>query len=331
MSRILPLLSSFVLLALAAPDVSAANARAVLAEKGKPLRVAEVAIPDPGPGQVRIRLRAAGVNPVDWKRVDRAADGAAAFVPGFDGAGVVDALGAGVGGWRVGDAVVARVDGAYAQYTVVDAAQLAPKPKRLDFVQAAGLPVAGETAWRTLDTAGVSAGQRVLVTGAAGGVGSAVVQLAKARGAWVAATASARNHDYLRSLGADAVIDYTAGPFEEKLEGLDVVVNTVDDQGQTASRALRTLRRGGALVSITGPADAAKAEAAGVRNLAPQRPAPNQPGLSTATILTRIGELADAGKYRVHVEETLPLAQAAQAWERSRSGRTRGKLVLAIN
>ncbi|WP_162404255.1 zinc-binding dehydrogenase [Pseudoxanthomonas jiangsuensis] len=126
-------------------------------------------------------------------------------------------------------------------------------------------------------------------------------------------------------------LHYTAGPFEEKLEGLDVVVNTVDDQGQTASRALRTLRRDGALVSITGPADAAKAEAAGVRNLAPQRPAPNQPGLSTATILTRIGELADAGKYRVHVEETLPLAQAAQAWERSRSGRTRGKLVLAID
>ena len=237
MSRILPLLSSFVLLALAAPDVSAANARAVLAEKGKPLQVAEVAIPEPGPGQVRIRLRAAGVNPVDWKRVDRAA----------------------------------------------------------------------------------------------GGVGSAVVQLAKARGAWVAATASARNHDYLRSLGADAVIDYTAGPFEEKLEGLDVVVNTVDDQGQTASRALRTLRRGGTLVSITGPADAAKAEAVGARNLAPQRPAPGQPGLSTAAILTRIGELADAGKYRVHVEETLPLAQAAQAWERSRSGRTRGKLVLAID
>lgn len=308
---------------------------AVFVEKGQPPRLDTLQVPDPQPGQVRVRLRAAGVNPVDWKRVDRAAAGAPAFVPGYDGAGEIDAVGDGVAQWKVGDAVVVHAGGAptgtYARYVVVPVSSVAPKPAKLTFEQTAGLPVAAETAWRTLDTAQVKAGQRVLVTGGAGGVGSATVQLAKARGAWVAATASPRNHEYLRSLGVDEVIDYNSVRFEKKIKNLDAVINTVDDRNQTATLALKTLRRGGVLVSITGLPEQQAADAAGVRISAPERPTGNSGGLSSGAVLTEIGKLADANKFQVSVESVLPLAQVIEAWTKSKEGHTRGKLVLQID
>ncbi len=186
-------------------------------------------IPKPAPqaGQVRIKVRAASVNPVDWKIAAHVAAGSQ-FIPGKDVAGVIDALGASAGSWKVGQEVIALVtNGAYAEYVVAPVEAVALKPAHMSFEEASGIPVVGETAWRSLVTvADVHAGQRVLIHGGAGGVGSAAVQIAKAKGAYVIATASPRHADLLRSLGADEVLDYNSVRFEDKVKDLDIVLNT---------------------------------------------------------------------------------------------------------
>ena len=304
----------------AAPDTM----QGVQVGEGGTLAVRELPVPKPGAGEVLIKVRAAGVNPVDWK----AAGTRTGQVPGTDVSGVIDTLGDGVSGWKVGEQVLgfARQSGSYAEYAVIPVSSLARKPKALSFEEAAGVPIAAETAYRALHEAGgIKSGQTVLIHGAAGGVGSAAVQIAKAAGARVIGTASANNLEFLKSIGADQVIDYTAHKFEDVGKNVDLVLNTAN--AETTARSIAIVREGGVLVTIVGTTDAAACAAAKIRCTRPDRTT----GASNAEMLARVGELADAGKFRVHVDGVYPMADAAKAWEKSREGHTRGKLIIQVS
>lgn len=309
------------------PGVAAAapqQMQAVRVDEGGGLSVATLPVPKAGRGEVLIKVRAAGVNPVDWK----IAGGRVGKPPGTDVSGVIDTLGEGVTGWNVGDPVLgfARQSGSYAEYAVIPVAALARKPKALSFEEAAGIPIAAETAYRSLhEEAKIQAGQTVLIHGAAGGVGSAAVQIAKAAGARVIGTASANNREFLESLGVDQFIDYRAQKFEDVVKNVDVVLNTAN--AETNARSIAVVREGGVLVSIVGPADAAACAGAKIRCGRPNR----DTGASVGELLSRVGELVQAGKLKVHVENTYAMADAAKAWERSRGGHTRGKLIIQVS
>lgn len=300
---------------------AAESMRAVVYLEGK-FQVQSVPKPEPQPGQVRIRVRAASVNPVDWKLAANAAPGTR-FIPGRDVCGVIDATGDVAGPWKIGQAVIAIVTGgAYADYAIAAVNAVAAKPTRLSFEEAAGIPVAGETAWRALVTiARVQPGEKVLIHGGAGGVGSFAVQIARARGARVIATASPNHDELLRSLGASEIIDYHSVRFEERLKDIDVVLNTVD--ADTAARSVGVLKPGGVLVSIAGALPSAQCEAAKIRCAVT--------GHATGEMLAPLSELADQGKLRVHVDQKFPMSEAAQALERSRQGHTGGKLILEVS
>jgi len=296
------------------------------------MRLVEVDRPAPGPGEVLVRVAAAGVNPVDWKVRSGASGewfGRPPYIPGWDLAGVVEAAGPDVSAPVVGAEVLGmprfpKQAGCYAEYVAAPAAELTVRPPELDWTAAGGLPLAGLTALQVLDVAGVASGQRVLVHAAAGGVGHLAVQLAKARGARVTGTARADKHPFLRELGADETIDYTAVPFDEAVKDVDVVVDPIG--GDTSLRSLRVLRPGGILVLIVGQASEealAAARAAGVR-FERHLVHPDGPGL------VRLADLARQGELRVAVERTLPLDQAARAHELGERGRTQGKLVLSV-
>ena len=278
--------------------------------------------PEPQAGQVRIKVRAASVNPVDWKQAARAVPGAR-LIPGRDLSGVIDALGDAAGPWKVGQAVIAiATGGSYAEYAIASVNAVAAKPRRLSFEEAAGMPVAGETAWRALVTiANVKPGERVLIHGGAGGVGSSAVQIAKARGAYVIATASPTHDEFLRSLGVDESLDYHNIRFEEKLKNIDVVLNTVDPD--TGARSIAVVRPGGILVSVAGAAPAAQCEAANIRCAVT--------GPATGEMLGSLSELADQGKFRIHIDRQFPLADAAKALQLNREGHTGGKIILEVS
>ena len=297
------------------------NMRAVVFIDGD-FQLQSVPKPEPQAGQVRIKVRAASVNPVDWKETSRAVPGTR-LIPGRDLSGVIDAVGDAAGPWKVGQAVIAiATGGSYAQYAIAAVNAVAAKPKRLSFDEAAGIPVAGETAWRALVTiANVQPGQRVLIHGGAGGVGSSAVQIAKARGAYVIATASASHDGLLRSLGADQVVDYHSVRFEDKLQDIDVVLNTVD--ADTGARSIAVLRPGGILVSVVGAAPDAQCQAAKIRCAVT--------GHATGEMLGSLSGLADEGKFRVHIDERFPLAEAAKALELNHQGHTGGKIILEVS
>src|SRR6188768_4027397 len=310
----------FSMVAEAAPE----KMKAVEVGEGGTLSVQVRPVPRPGMGEVLIKVRAAGVNPVDWKSAPRRLG----MVPGTDVSGTIDTLGEGVTGWKVGDQVLgfARQSGSYAEYAVIPVSSLARKPKALSFEEAAGVPIAAETAYRALHEAGgIQAGQTVLIHGAAGGVGSAAVQIARAAGARVIGTASANNLEFLKSIGADQAIDYRTQKFEDLVRNVDLVLNTAN--AETTVRSVQVVRAGGALVTIVGSTDAAACAAAKIRCARPDRTA----GASNAEILARVGELADAGKFKVYVDGVYPLADAARAWEKSRDGHTRGKLIIQVS
>ena len=297
------------------------NMRAVVFD-GSAFQIQWTPKPEPQAGQVRIKVRAASVNPVDWKQPASARPGAR-LIPGRDLSGVIDAVGDAGGPWKVGQAVIAIASGgAYAQYALASVNAVAAKPSRLSFEEAAGIPVVGETAWRALVTiANVQAGQRVLIDGGAGGVGSSAVQIAKARGAYVIATASPAHTELLRSLGADEIVDYHRVRFEETLKDIDVVLNTVD--ADTGARSLRVLRPGGILVSVAGAAPTAQCEAAKIRCAVT--------GHVTGEMLGKLSELAEEGKFRVHIDRQFPLAEAANALALNRQGHTGGKIILEVD
>ncbi|WKX68861.1 NADP-dependent oxidoreductase [Streptomyces sp. XD-27] len=318
------------------PVTTPSTMRAVSQDRaGAPdvLKVVATERPEPGRGEILVRVHAAGVNPADWKIRERGvfADGATPpFTLGFDVAGVVEAVGAGVTLFRPGDEVFGmprfpHPAGAYAQYVTAPARHFAPRPRGLDHIQAGALPLASLTAWQALvDTAAVQAGQRVLIHAAAGGVGHLAVQIAKARGAYVIATARAAKHDLLRALGADELIDYRTQDIADTVRDVDVVLDSIG--GPTWARSLRTLRRGGILVSIL-PFDdtfpARQAEEAGVRAVF-MLVEPDQQGLR------EISALVESGRLRVIVDAVLPLEDADRAHALGETGRTTGKIVLTV-
>jgi NADPH:quinone reductase-like Zn-dependent oxidoreductase len=301
------------------------------------LQVRQAPRPAPLPTEVAVRVHAAGINPVDWKT--RAGAGMAGvlgdppFTLGWDVSGVVEEVGFGVTTLEVGDEVYGmpwfpRVAGAYAEYVTAPARQWARKPATVDHVHAAAVPLAALTAWQALvDTAHVQAGQRVLVTAAAGGVGHFAVQLARHLGAHVIATASAARHVWLKELGAEETIDYTTTRFEDAATDVDVVIDLVGDaHDRTSTRSLKVLRPGGLLVAVpagVSPELARAAEAAGVR-VTPFLVEPD------GAALTTIAGLIDAGQVAVEVAEAFSLEQVGTAHERLATGRTRGKLVLTV-
>jgi NADPH:quinone reductase-like Zn-dependent oxidoreductase len=212
--------------------------------------------------------------------------------------------------------------GAYAQYVVVKPALAARKPKSIDHVHAASIPLAALTAWQALfDKAQVEAGQRVLVQAAAGGVGSFAVQLARWKGAHVSGTASAANTEYVKSLGAERVIDYHTEKFEESLRDMDVVIDLLGRE--VSERSVAVLKHGGVLVSVV-PASAKAAELAQAAAVSAVRIQVQPNG----TQLARIAELVDAGQLQTSIAGVFPLSQAAQAQELSKRGHTRGKIVI---
>jgi len=227
------------------------------------------------------------------------------------------------GGWRIGQAVIAiATGGAYAEYALASIREVALKPVHLSFEEAAGIPIVGETAWRAMVTVGkVRPGQRVLVHGGAGGVGSAAVQIAKARGAQVTATASPNHAALLRSLGADEIIDYHDAQSEDSLRNFDVVLNTVD--AATNLRSMAMLKPGGILVSVAGAPPAAQCAAARIHCAVA--------GFATGEFLGALSELADHGQFRINIDQRLPLADAAKAWDLSRSRHTGGKIILEVS
>lgn len=275
--------------------------------------------------EVLVRVHAAGVNPIDWKmRSARARS--FPLTPGYDISGVVEAAGEKVTGYKAGDEVYAMLPlsrgGGYAEFAVASAEELAPKPKSIDHVHAAGVPLAALTAWQALvDKADVQAGQTVLVHAGAGGVGHFAVQIAKAKGAKVIATASEKNRAFLKEIGADEVVDYTAVKFEEVVKDVDIVLDCVG--GDTLARSYGVPKKGGTLVTIAGALDETKLSERGVKGIR-MLVTPN------GAQLREIGALIDAGKIKPHVSETFELAEAAKAQELSEKGRTRGKIVLKV-
>jgi NADPH:quinone reductase-like Zn-dependent oxidoreductase len=290
----------------------------------------DVPRPKTGSGEVLVRVRAAAINPVDWKiREGLAKERLHHKLPlilGWDVSGVVEELGRGVKRLKVGDEVYSRPDsargGAYAEFIAIQEPLVALKPKSIDFVHAAGIPLAGMTAWQGLfDAGGLTPRQRVLIHAATGGVGHLAVQLAKWKGAYVIGTASARNHDFLRDLGADEVVDYQAVRFEEAVHDVDVVFDTLG--GDTQTRSWQVLRKGGILVSIVSPPSQELADAHGVR----QAYFFMQPRLE---LLLELAKLVDSGRLRCVVEAVLPLSEARRAHELSQAGHVRGKIVLEV-
>ncbi|MFD6872971.1 MULTISPECIES: NADP-dependent oxidoreductase [unclassified Streptomyces] len=288
----------------------------------------EIERPEPGLGEVLVRVHAAGVNPVDWKTRASGAliNWGETPIVGWDVSGTVEAVGPGVTLHGAGDEVFGmplfpRQAGAYAEYVVAPARHFARKPVSLDHVQAAALPLAALTAWQALvDTAAVTAGQRVLVHAAAGGVGHLAVQIAKARGAYVIGTASAAKHELLRELGADELIDYREQDFTEAVSEVDVVIDALGDG--TAERSLKVLKAGGHLISLPGP-DSVPADAGAARAVW-MLVEPDLGGLEG------IAALADQGLLKPLVDTVLPLEQAARAHEIGELGRTTGKIVLTV-
>ncbi len=282
--------------------------------------------PEPKEGEVLVHVHAAGVNPVDWKlrrgdmRNFRQIPLPA--IPGSDVAGVVAALGQGVTDFAVGDGVFGSGSGAYAQFAVVPSVSLAPKPSTLTFEQAASIPIGARTAWSSLfDGAGLVAGQRLLVRGAAGGVGLFAVQLGRWKGAHVVGIASAANADFVRSLGASETIDYAAGPLTQFVQDVDVAFDTVGGPG--IEGLLDTIKPGGVIVTIAGRVPEEDAQQRGVRVGSAGRPA-------LGALLRQITDLIDSGAVVPVVGQVFPLAEAAAAQRQSETGHGRGRIVLNI-
>jgi NADPH:quinone reductase-like Zn-dependent oxidoreductase len=279
---------------------------------------------------ILIRVRAAAVNPVDWKIREGYLQGflhhKLPLILGWDVSGEVIEVGPEVTGFQVGDEVYARPDierdGSYAEYIAVKASDAARKPATLDHVHAAAVPLTALTAWQSLvDAAHLQAGQTVLIHAAAGGVGSLAVQLAKARGARVIATASAVNIGLVTELGADQFIDYTRTRFEEVVKDVDVVFDTIG--GDTQERSWQVLKPGGILVSVVSPPPEATATARGVRSAFVFIQSSGQQ-------LTAIAQLIDEGRMKPIIHTVLPLSEARQAQVISQGGHARGKIVLHV-
>jgi NADPH:quinone reductase-like Zn-dependent oxidoreductase len=287
----------------------------------------EMPKPEPRQNEVLIRIRAAGVNPVDWKiREGYMGEVQLPSIMGSDFSGVIESVGPGVKNFQAGEAVfgiVSEDSGSYAEFALAPEARTTRKPHAIDHVQAAALPIASLTAWQALfEVANLQEGQKVLIHGAAGGVGGFAVQFSRWKGAHVIGTASAHNAEFVRQLGADVVIDYRATPFEQAVNEIDVVFDTIG--GETQERSWKVLKRGGILVSIVQPPSQQKAAEHGARgSFLVSKPKGEQ--------LAQIAELVEREQIKVYIEAVLPLREARKAQEMSQSGHTRGKMVLVVD
>lgn len=283
--------------------------------------------PEPQSNEVLIHIKAAGVNPIDWKirsgHMQEVFPTSLPFTPGTDVAGIIEAIGADVTEFQVGQAVYGVLaTGAYAEFATTPADMIAPKPQTLDFVEAASVPVVAMTAYQALfDYAALKPGQTVLIHGAAGGVGLFAVQFAKEKGAHIIATTSAKHAEFVRSLGADQVIDHNTTPFEQVVHNVDVVLDTLG--GDTQARSYAVLKPGGILVSTAAPPDAQKAQQYGVR-------AEMMGMKNSVSLLKEIAHLLDSGQIKTVIAQTFALSEARQAQELSEKGHVQGKIVLQI-
>jgi NADPH:quinone reductase-like Zn-dependent oxidoreductase len=312
---------TFPALASAAPArMQAIVAQGAAAGGAVTLQLQTVDTPRPGPDQVLIQVHAAGVNPVDWKSATAGA------IPGFDVAGVIDAVGPGVTALKPGDPVVARATGGgYAQYALANLDSLVRKPAAFTFEQAAGIPVAGVAGYRAATEVKIQPGQRVAVIGAAGGGGSAAVETAKSLGGQVIGIGHSSQESYLRKLGVAEFVAYDRGDVAGKVRDVDAVLNMVDGQ---ADAGLGYVRRGGHFSSIAGmPADA-RCKAAGVTCVQIGRGRPGPPAVQS---LRPLAAMADEGKYTITVTRRFPLAQAGAAQEYLRTSEGIGKTILVVD
>lgn len=295
------------------------------------LQLVQIETPKINADDILIQVKATSINPVDWKIREGYLQ---EFIPyalpvtlGWDVAGIVTQVGESVSDFKVGDEVFSRPDisrnGTYADFVAVKADEAVLKSAKLDFAQAASLPLAGITAWQCLvDVGQLQAGQRVLVHAGAGGVGHLAIQIAKAKGATVIATASTANQALLTKLGADQAVDYTKGPLSEQIEAVDLVIDTVGGAVQDDSWAL--LKKGGMLVSIT---------------QAPSEDVAKQHGVASAfvfiepssRILNELNTLVEADNLLPLIENRFSLEQIVEAHVQSQSGRTRGKIVIEVS
>jgi NADPH:quinone reductase-like Zn-dependent oxidoreductase len=300
--------------------------------------VLRLPLPEPGPGEILLRIRAAGMNPFDWKVIDGALRGAVphAFpvVLGNDAAGVVRQVGQGVTRFRPGDWVfgqvmdVSRGRGSYADHVVAsEDRNLSRIPDGLSFAVAAALPTASAAAYNAVKATEAASGTTVLINGATGGVGQSAVQFAAAAGATVLATASPQTAEHIRDLGAHEILDFTKGSTADQAraaspEGVDAVLDLIAVPGGAGIDALAAvIRPGGIFVSTNGAADAGALEPRGVRAL-------NFSNTTTAELLAELADMASSGKLRVQIDAEVPLARAPEAIESARAGHARGKTVI---
>lgn len=303
------------------------------------MNIVETERPVPAPDEILVKVYASGVNPVDWVIREGKNEVLRSFLTlpltlGWDAAGIVEDWGSEVTGFQKGDAVYGVPNfpgnGSYAEYCVAKAVQFAPKPESLSFNEAGGVPLAALTAWTGLFAHGnLQAGQRILIQGASGSVGSFAVQFAKAKGAYVIGMASAGNLGYLKQLGADEGIDYTTQQFETLLQDIDFVLEASPIRdNKERMKAVQVLKEGGTLVSVNTdfPFDAELLEALAGKQ-AKGELAPNQPRQDW---LTEIARLIDEGKVKVLPPKVFPMEQVAAAHRESETWHVRGKLVLEI-
>ena len=296
------------------------------------LQYEDAPIPQLLPDEVLIKVHAAGVNPVDWKIRKGGYRGGSItftlpFILGWDVAGKIDQVGSLVSRFKVGDKVFAKPDGtrngAYAQFIAVRAHEVALAPKNIPLEQAAGVPLAGQTAWVGLFEKGnLQKDQSVLIHAGAGGVGSFAIQFAKAAGAHVISTCSKGNIDLVKSLGADEVIDYHAEDFSKKVSNVDVVLDTIG--GETQAKSFAVIKKGGILVSTLGEPDAKEAAKYGIRGAGFMV-------MPCGARLQEIAALADKGLLKVMVEKEFPLQEVKEAHKLSEAGHVRGKVILRVS
>jgi NADPH:quinone reductase-like Zn-dependent oxidoreductase len=291
------------------------------------LKEDEVPIPRPKDDEILVRVHAASINPIDLKIRD-GSRGDAQKLPitmGRDVAGKIESWGSGAEGVSKGDAVFAMLDwdrGGYAQYVVVKAVEWAPAPNKIDLTRAGAVPLAAVTAYQGLfDYGGLQKGQRVLVHGGAGGVGHFAIQLAKAKGAWVATTVSAKDFEFVRGLGADQIIDYENQKFEDEVKDVDLVYDLI--AGEVQERSFQVVKNGGAIISTLKEPDKKRAKAKNL-DVAHYMAKPN------GKELAEIGRLIDDGRVRPVVDSVFRFEDAAKAQEKLDHGHVRGKIVLEM-
>lgn len=323
---------SALVISVAALAQSAMMKAIVAHEYGGPevLKYEDAQRPELKDDQLLVRVIAAGVNPVDGMIVSgmfsKDKKLAAPMIPGGDIAGIVEKTGGKITKFRSGDAIFAylslRNNGGYAEYAVANEKEAAIKPKSINFEQAAAVPIVALTAWQALvDSAKLAAGQSVLIHGGSGGVGMFAIQIAKARGAKVFATASTANQAFLKELGADVTIDYKTQKFEEIAKDVDVVLDSVG--GDTLARSYGVVKKGGFIATLVARLDQAELDKRGIHGESIDvRPNSEE--------LAEIGKLIDAKKIKVIVSQTFPLSDAIKAAEQSATGHTRGKIVLKV-